>query len=265
MFLRSLLSNSFNTLRLSIYGFVLLCTVISLSMAAKFAAVLSLGGLANFVPIALVICTLGLMIFLTLLLMSLMKGRNPINTRRELTSLGAIGILYLIFGLVLLFLDAKDADVECFSSPDSTTALDESVAGFRTEQYHAMYRVLNAFILMGAIATLIPTLAMFLWARRKARQGDQHMWYAPITQCAWFEVYSTKTNLPTYEKRAGSRRNRTRSQNTPPTTRYPEKSYQTTQRSRRPPSANSLIDHAQLEKIQDGGMQNLARDRSRKY
>lgn len=265
MFLRSLTSNAFNTARLGIYGFVLLCTVISLSMAAKFAAVLSLDGLAKFVPFALIICILGIMIFVSLLSLSLMKERNPINTRKELHSLLAIGALYFIFGLVLLFLDAKDADVECFSSSSSTTVLDDSVAGFRTEQYHAMYRVMNAFILIGAISTLIPSSAMYYWAYRKARNGDQHMWYAPITQCAWFDVYSKNTNLPTYEKRA-TRRHRSRSTNRTPEARYPEKVYQTTERPRRQGSSTrSLIDHAQVKKITDGGMQNPSRDRSRKH
>lgn len=75
-----------------------------------------------------------------------MKERNPINTRKELFILLGVGASFLstvaflpfvdplkldslVFGLVLPFLDAKDADVECFSSSSSTTVLDDSVAG----------------------------------------------------------------------------------------------------------------------------------------
>ena len=88
-----------------------------------------------------------------------------------------------------------------------------------TDQYQAMYRVLMIFALMNAFLgkplfvqylgsgqmltfdylVLVSFLALLGLALRKYRKGDDRMWYAPVTSCAWFHNYG-HMKQPTAEK-----------------------------------------------------------------
>ncbi|PPQ94020.1 hypothetical protein CVT25_009868 [Psilocybe cyanescens] len=182
----------FNTIRYSIYGTVILFTVICLAMAGQFQSVLAASDLTRFVPFAIFVCSASLLIFLVLVTFSFfLRGRNPISTKIELACLGLAGIFWLVLGVYLITSDAQSADVECFSSDDTSesTPVDDESASFHTEQYQAMYRVLNAFSLMNAALVLFALFTLLFLAIRRHRKGDEHMWHGPVTSCAWFNNY----------------------------------------------------------------------------
>lgn len=190
---KSRMPSLFNSIRSGIYFAALLFTVICLAMAGHFEAVLASSDLTRFVPFALFVGSASLLIILLLLGFSfLFRDRNPISTRIELSSLALAGIFWLALGIYLALSDSQSADVECFSSPTSTEVLDASSATFHTEQYQAMYRVLNAFSLINATLLLIFAFGLFFLALRRHRKGDEHMWYGPVTSCAWFNEYSKR-------------------------------------------------------------------------
>lgn len=182
----------FNTIRGSIYFAALIFTIICLAMAGHFGAVLANSDLTRFVPFSLFVCAASLLIVVVLYGFSFfLRERNPISTRIELGCLGLASIFWLALGVYLATSDSGDADVECFTS-GSSTPLDESSASFQTEQYQAMYRVLNAFSLLNATLFLVASLGLLFLALRKHRRGDDHMWYGPVTSCAWFNEYNRR-------------------------------------------------------------------------
>lgn len=187
---RSRMPLLFNTVRTSLYGVVLLFTVICLAMAAHFQSVLAASDLTRFVPFAIFVCAASLFIFTVLLVFSfLLKDRNPISTRIELASLGLAGVFWLVLGVYLTTSESQNADVECFASETSQVVLDPEIANFRTDQYQAMYRVLNAFALMNAALIIFACFALLFLAVRRHRKGEAHMWHGPVTSCAWFNTY----------------------------------------------------------------------------
>jgi hypothetical protein len=162
-------------------------------MAGHFQSVLAASDLTRFVPFAIFVCSASFFVILVLLVFSLLlKERNPISTRIEIASLGLAGIFWLVLGVFLATSESQDADVECFASADDTVPLDDSAASFHTDQYQAMYRVLMTFALINAVLVLASCLILLLLAVRKHRQGDEHMWYGPVTACAWFNNYAGK-------------------------------------------------------------------------
>jgi len=180
----------FNTIRASIYGSVLLFTGICLAMAGHFQSVLAASDLTRFVPFAIFVCSASLFIFVVLLSFSyFLRERNPISTRIELASLGMAGMFWLILGVYLTTSDAQSADVECFTSSNLQVPLDDQTANFHTDQYQAMYRVLNAFSLLNAILVILSGGILFILALRRQWKGDEHMWHGPVTSCAWFNNY----------------------------------------------------------------------------
>jgi len=179
----------FNIIRTVLYGVVLLFTLICLAMAGHFQHILDTSGLARFVPFAIFVCSVSMLVFVILLGFSFfLKERNPISTRIELACLGVAAIFWLSLGSYLAVSDAKSADVECFSSSSGQT-LASSSENSQTEQYHAMYNVLMTFSLMNAFLVAIFCLGLLLLAIRRHYKGDDHMWYGPVTSCAWFNDY----------------------------------------------------------------------------
>ncbi|KAJ8697838.1 hypothetical protein PTI98_004611 [Pleurotus ostreatus] len=215
----------FNTLRSCIYGAVLLFTIICLAMAGHFQQILASSDLTRFVPFAIFVCTASLIIVLCLLGFSFMfKERNPISTRIELACLGLAGTLWLVLGVYLTTSESQDADVECFASESDVVPMDESIAAFQTDQYQAMYRVLMTFALLNAILLLFSFFTLLALAVMRHRSGDEHMWYGPVTSCAWFNRYNKSSGLPGPGGKPGTRavaytekprRTRSRSQASP--------------------------------------------------
>jgi len=187
---RSRMPTLFNLIRTSLYGTIILFTVICLALAAHLQTVLAASDLTRFIPFAIFVCTVSLLIFLGLLGASFfLRERNPISTRIELPSLGFAGLLWLILGVYLATSDSQSADVECFASATDTQPLDDSSASFHTDQYQAMYRVIDAFSLINATLILLFAFGLLFLALRKQRMGDDHMWHGPVTSCAWFNSY----------------------------------------------------------------------------
>jgi len=184
------MSSLFNTIRASIYGSVVLFTVICLAMAGHFQSVLAASDLTRFVPFAIFVCSASMFIIIVLLVFSFfLRDRNPISTRIELSSLCLVGIFWLVLGVYLATSEALTADVECFSIDESQTLLSDEISDFHTDQYQAMYRVLMTFALMNAFLVLVSFFALLCLAIRKSRKGDDQMWYAPVTSYAWFHHY----------------------------------------------------------------------------
>ena len=50
---------------------------------------------------------------------------------------------------------------------------------------------------------LLSFFALLYLAVRKYRQGDEHMWYAPVTSCAWFNQYGHAKQPPTEKINTG--------------------------------------------------------------
>ena len=191
---RSKMLTLFNLIRTSVYGTVILFTVICLAMAGQFQSVLASSDLTRFVPFSIFVCSASLFIITLLLALSFfLRDRNPISTRIELSLLGLLGLFWLILGIYLAKSESGDADVECYSSAASTTPVADSAAIFHTEQYQAMYRVLNSFALLNAILVLSFCLGLLFLAIRRQRKGDDHMWHGPVTSCAWFNSYGRTT------------------------------------------------------------------------
>ncbi|KAK0242800.1 hypothetical protein EDD85DRAFT_812654 [Armillaria nabsnona] len=191
--MRSNMPTLFNTVRTCIYLSAFVCTIICLAMAAHFEAILASSDLTRFVPFAIFVCSASLLIIIALLGFSFfLRERNPISTRIELGCLGLAGVLWLVLGVYLVTSDSQTADVQCFASETSTAVLDDSLASFHTDQYQAMYRVLNAFALINAVLFLVSCIGLLFLAVRRHRKGDDHMWHGPVTSCAWFNDYGKK-------------------------------------------------------------------------
>ncbi|KAF9055288.1 hypothetical protein BDZ89DRAFT_1004099 [Hymenopellis radicata] len=184
----------FNTLRLCFYSATLVFTTICFGMALRFITALASSDLTRFVPFAITICCATFFIIVALLLFSFcLRERNPIDTRWELGCLGLAGLLWLVLGLYLATSESKDASVECYASDATATVLDDELASFHTDQFQAMYRVLTAFALLNAILLLGCFFALLMLALKRHRHGDSHMWYGPVTSCAWFNNYGMKS------------------------------------------------------------------------
>ncbi|KAJ7047364.1 hypothetical protein C8F04DRAFT_936995 [Mycena alexandri] len=172
----------FLTLRACLYGAVFIATLICLAMAGHFQSVLASSDLTRFVPFALFVCCVGLLVISCLLGFSFfLRERSPVSLRLELASLGFLGILWLALGVFLSTSDSQSADVECFSSASSAVALEDSTSDFQTEQYHAMYHVLMAFSLLNAALIIFAFIVLLTLATRRHLNGDYHMWYGPVT------------------------------------------------------------------------------------
>ncbi|KAF8913911.1 hypothetical protein CPB84DRAFT_1757893 [Gymnopilus junonius] len=288
---RARMSSLFNTIRASIYGTVILFTVICLAMAGHFQSVLAASDLTRFVPFAIFVCSASMFIFLILISFSFfLRERNPISTRIELASLGLAGMFWLILGVYLASSDAQSADVECFSSSDNSMPLDDASADFHTDQYQAMYRVLNTFSLMNAALVIFACLALLFLAVRRHRKGDEHMWHGPVTSCAWFNSYgnaqqtrgktSSSSVLPVAsaymgepvftekpERKASSRRDRDRTytstQPYEPRNPHPAPPKDIPSRYTRQGSGNSPRSGSSVRDLENGGMLNPYSSRSR--
>ncbi|ESK96015.1 hypothetical protein Moror_7360 [Moniliophthora roreri MCA 2997] len=201
---KSRMPSLFNIIRGVIFASAILFSIICLAMAGHFQNVLAASDLTRFVPFAIFVCSASLFIITVLLSCSLaLKERNPISTRIEIVCLGLAGILWLVLGVYLTTSESQDADVECFASETATQPLDPSAAMFHTDQYQAMYRVLMIFALLNAILLLASFTGLLSLAWRKHKQGDQHMWYGPVTSCAWFNSYSKPTKRSGRSQQSG--------------------------------------------------------------
>ncbi|KDQ64515.1 hypothetical protein JAAARDRAFT_52463 [Jaapia argillacea MUCL 33604] len=220
--------SKFNIVRGCIYGLVILWTVICLAIAVHFQGMLVSSDLTRFVPFAIFVCAVSLLIFLLLLGFTIRRDRNPITTRIELPMLGLAGTLWLALGAFLVSSESQNADVECYSSEDLTTTID--VPDFSTDTYHAQYRVLEAFSLFNVI--LIGVFGLFLLALAVKHHYRSHKapWSYPVTTYPWF---GTASNSPSKDKMSlpspvtARHRSHSRSPKGPsrgPSTRHIEKS-----------------------------------------
>jgi len=191
------MTSLFNTIRASVYGSVVLFAAICLAMAGRFQSALAASDLTHFVPFAIFVCSASMFIIIVLLVFSFfLRDRNPISTRIELASLCLAGIFWLVLGVYLTTSEAQTAEVECLLTDGSQTVLTDEISDFHTDQYQAMYRVLMTFALINAFLVLLSFIVLLFLAIRKYRKGDDKMWYAPVTSCAWFSHYGHTRKLP---------------------------------------------------------------------
>jgi len=196
----------FNIIRTCVYLTVVLWSVICLAIASHFHSLLAASDLTRFVPFAIFVCTVGLLIILILLAFSFRKQMNPISTRIELGCLGLAGTFWIALGAFLVTSDSENADVECFASAASTVPVDHP--SFSTETYHAQYRVLEAFSLFNAILIWGFLLFLLVLALREHFKGETQVWYCPVTVYPWLNSYSknsSKLPPPVTARRGRSR------------------------------------------------------------
>ncbi|KAH9843838.1 uncharacterized protein C8Q71DRAFT_852362 [Rhodofomes roseus] len=174
----------FNIIRFCVYGAVLVWTIICLAIAAHFESILVSSDLTHFVPFAIFVCCVSVLIILALLGFGLWRERNPISTRIELGCLGLAGVLWLALSAFIASSDAEDADVECYSSADSSDVV--SLSSFNTEIYQAQYRVLEAFSFFNLILILGFSIFLLVLALRHHRRGERYVWIVPVTAFTWF-------------------------------------------------------------------------------
>lgn len=194
VFTRPVMPSKFNIVRASIYGVVLLWTVICLAIAAHFQSLLVINDLTRFVPFAIFVCSASMLVLLTLLGCSVLRTGNPISTRIELGCLGLLGTFWLALGAYLASSESENANVECFSSADETTPVD--VSGFSTDTYQAQYRVLEAFSLFNVI--LIWGFLLFLlgMAVKHYYRVNRNVWFISVTSYSWFGPNAKSAKLP---------------------------------------------------------------------
>ncbi|RXW25310.1 hypothetical protein EST38_g613 [Candolleomyces aberdarensis] len=251
----------FNTIRASIYGTVLVFTIICLAMAGHFQSVLAASDLTRFVPFAIFVCSASLFIFMVLILFSVfLRERNPISTRIELASLGLAGVFWLVLGVYLTTSESQDADVECFASADSQVVLDPEIASIQTDQFQAMYRVLMSFALMNAALIIASCLILLFLAVRRHRNGDVHMWHGPVTSGAWFNTYNYKTGGGAAPAKPQRRQTSDTVKSLLPTTVVPVTQY--TEKPERKASRSGPSRHASQRSQNAGGVSRHASQRT---
>jgi len=186
----------FSLVRTALYLTVLFWSIICLAVAVNLHRILSASELTRFIPFAIFVCSVSLVIFITLLVFGLRKDRNPISTKIELGCLGLAGMLWLALGAFLATSESQAAEVECFASEFDTEPLEN---GFSTGTYRAQYRVIEAFSLFNAI--LIWGFAFFLLCLvlRQQLHGKGEAWGYPVTTYPWFSSASKPkpSRLPT--------------------------------------------------------------------
>ncbi|KAI5124975.1 hypothetical protein M0805_007401 [Coniferiporia weirii] len=182
---KSRLPSLFNTVRIGIYFGILICTVICLAIAVHFENMLESSDLTHFVPFAIFVSVVSLLVIVALLVSTLFKGRNPVSTRIELACLGLLAVLWLALGSFLAASEAAEADVECFSS-DSTLDDPVELPGFTTDIYHSQYRVLEAFSIFNLILVFGFLLVLLFLALRQHRKGYKKVWLYPVPVYPWF-------------------------------------------------------------------------------
>jgi hypothetical protein len=186
--------SKFNIVRASLYAVILAWTIICLAIAAHFQTLLVITDLTRFVPFAIFVCSVSLLILLVLLVCSALRDRNPISTRIELGCLGLLGTFWLALGAYLASSDSENADVECYSSVDGSEIVD--VAGFSTETYQAQYRVLEAFSLFNVILVWGFLLFLLGMTLKHYYRVNRNVWFIPVTVYPWFGPRSSMSKLP---------------------------------------------------------------------
>ncbi|CAL1700590.1 unnamed protein product [Somion occarium] len=174
----------FNIVRASLYAAVLIWTIICLAIAVHFQNILVSSDLTHFIPFAIFVCSASLLLMIALLGFGIWRDRNPISTRVELGCLGLTAVLWLALGAFLASSESEGADVECFSSSDTSEPFD--MPGFNTETYHAQYRVLEAFSFFNIILIWLWLLSLLGLAIRHHRWGNRTVWLTSVTAFPWF-------------------------------------------------------------------------------
>ncbi|KAK7695796.1 hypothetical protein QCA50_000434 [Cerrena zonata] len=198
----------FNIARACIYAAVLVWTIICLAIAVHFQQILVSSDLTRFIPFAIFVCSASLLLMIALLGFGLWRERNPVSARVELGCLALAGVLWLALGAFLGSSESEGADVECFSSSDSSQPFD--MPGFNTDTYRSQYRVLEAFSIFNIILIWGFLLTLLALAIRKHRGGDRSVWIASVTSYPWFGGKDKQLPPPATARRTRSGRSQTR-------------------------------------------------------
>ncbi|TFK55717.1 hypothetical protein OE88DRAFT_1731374 [Heliocybe sulcata] len=204
----------FNIARACIYVAVLLWTVVCLAIAGHFQSRLISSDLTHFVPFAIFVCVVSILVMGVLLGFTFKRSQSPISTKIELACLGLVGTFWLALGAFLVTSESETADVECFSDAEATTPVD--VSDFSTATYQAQYHVLEAFSLFNAILIWGFGLLLLGCALRFHFAGRKHVWNKPATTTHWFRKITPLKELqlpaPVTSGRVGRTQSRSRPQ-----------------------------------------------------
>jgi hypothetical protein len=176
----------FNIIRISIFSAVIAWSLIVLGVAAHLNTILIANEYTRFIPLAIFIAVLTLIIIPALLIFGFIRRPFMLQqVRMELAFVGLLGLLWFILGIYTA--TSPDTEVECDFDGDGTF---EESDEFSTDTFYAQFHCVEAFAIFNAILLLIYFFLLLLLSLRQHRAGYTEVWREPTTTYPWFGVAS---------------------------------------------------------------------------
>jgi len=174
--------SAFQTIRVAIFGTVLAWSLIVLGLGAFFDHLIIMNDLTRYVPLAIFVAVITLLIAPTLLLApSFRRGQLLSQVRCELALVGFLSLLWFILGVSTG--SGESAIIECdFTGDGDFVESDE----YTTDMYHAQLRVLKAFSVFNAVLLFGFFLFLLVLAIRQHRMGRTFVWTSGVASYPWF-------------------------------------------------------------------------------
>jgi len=172
----------FQTIRLAVFGTVLAWSLIVLGLGAFFDHLIIMNDLTRYVPLAIFVAVVTMIIVPTLLLANSFKKSQLLSqVRSELAFVGLLGLLWLILGFSTG--SGEESIIECdFDGDGDFMESDE----YSTDMYHAQLRVLRAFSIFNAVLLIGFFLFLLVLAIRQHRMGRTFVWTSGVASYPWF-------------------------------------------------------------------------------
>lgn len=176
----------FNIIRISIFSAVIAWSLIVLGVAAHLNTILIANEYTRFIPLAIFIAVVTLLIIPALMIFGFVRKPFMIQqVRLELAFVGLLALLWFILGIYTA--SAPDTEVECDFDGDGTF---EESDEFSTSTFYAQYHAIEAFSIFNAILLIIYFILLLLLSIRQSRAGYSEVWREPTTTYPWFGVDS---------------------------------------------------------------------------
>jgi len=172
----------FNLIRFAVYFTVMAWSLIVLGLGAFFDHLIISNDMTRYVPLAIFVAVITLLIIPTLLIAgSLKRGLLLSQVRSELAFTGLLGLLWFILGISTA--SAEDSEITCdFDGSGDFVESDE----YTTAMYHAQLRVLRAFSIFNAFLLIAFFLFLLFLAFRQHHMGRGLVWTYRTTTYPWF-------------------------------------------------------------------------------
>lgn len=172
--------NVFNFARFCVYLAIIAWTVVVLAIAAHFEQMLVASDLTRFVPLAIFISVITLLVIGALLMAPHVLRHNYVTTKIEVALLALLAVFWITLGAYTAAVEI--GEVECFADEDETEPIE--VQGFTTEEYQAQYRALEGFSIINAFLLLGFTLFVLLLSWLQTQKGLS-AWSTPMPLFPW--------------------------------------------------------------------------------